>query len=324
MKALVEWKRGDQMRGKEWLLAVLLAVAVPWSVYRTAELLQPEKETTVPTEPTTGEHRATIKVKLTGEVREMELEQYLTGVLLGEVPADFEEEALKAQAVVARTYTVKNHKHEGFDVCTDAACCQAYCAEEDYLAAGHETRDLEKIREAVQSTEDMVLLYNEELIDATYFSCSGGRTEDALAVWGNDVPYLQAVDSPGEEGAAHYIDTVIFSEEEFLTLLGMEEAQIDIIQIEDVTYTDGGGVDSIRINGEAYDGTAVRKLLNLRSTAFVITAVGETVTVTTKGYGHRVGMSQYGADAMASTGCSFEEILAHYYPGTELRKYTAI
>lgn len=311
------------MKGKEWIFAILLGAVVPWLMYQVAERIalsdpliteQTEPSGTLPEQISAEEHEKRICVLLeNGTVADMELDTYLTGVLLGEMPASFEEEALKAQSVVARTYALKNQKHDNAAVCTDSTCCQAYCGEEDYLSAGHPVVDLEKIRVAVMDTENLVLTYQGSLIDATYFSCSGGRTEDALAVWGSDVPYLQAVDSPGEEHAAHYIDTVRFSTAEFTELLQVPDTDIGAI-----TYTDGGGVDTIQIGGVSYTGTQVRQLLGLRSTAFVMTSVGDTVTVTTKGYGHRVGMSQYGADAMAAAGSNYQQILAHYYPGTEL------
>ena len=316
------------MKGKEWLLALILGLVVPCSLYRLAEVTQPDTtepesveatEVTVP--QTESPEEPTVQVLMDAEVQDMPLEEYLTGVVLGEMPASFETEALKAQAVVARTYTLKSSKHENAAVCTDYACCQAYCSPEDYLAAGHTQEELDKVTEAVAATRGMVLTYEDKLIDATYFSCSGGRTEDALAVWGSDIPYLQAVDSPGEEDATHYIDTVQFTAAEFQTKLGVQLSGSPGSWIGAVTYTNGGGVDTIQIGNVAYSGTELRQKLDLRSTAFAITAVGDTVTVTTKGFGHRVGMSQYGADAMAVSGSTFAEILAHYYPGTKLTEF---
>ena len=145
-------------------------------------------------------------------------------------------------------------------------------------------------------------------------------TEDAAAVWGADIPYLQATESPGEEGATHYIDTVTFSAVEFQNALGVSLKGNAATWLGPVQYTRGGGVDTIEIGGTVYQGKTLRKLLNLRSTAFTMTAVGDTVIITTKGFGHRVGMSQYGAEAMAVDGYDYTEILAHYYKGAVLRK----
>lgn len=313
------------MKGKEWIWAVTLGLVIPWAVFRVLEQALPEPEPTLQTEQTQPVTQPPVENGVAvlledGSVCHMELDAYLTGVLLAEMPASFESEALKAQAVVARTYTLKNEKHTKAAVCTDSACCQAYCSEEVYLESGS-SEDLEKIRSAVEATKDLVLTYEGQLIDATYFSCSGGRTEDALAVWGTDVPYLQAVDSPGEEGAEHYMDTVQFTAREFARKLGRDLPGNASGWLGQVTYTDGGGVDILTICGQSYTGAQLRQLLGLRSTAFIMTAVGDTITVTTKGFGHRVGMSQYGADAMAVAGSSCAEILAHYYPGTELVNY---
>lgn len=260
-----------------------------------------------------------------GTIQNMELETYLVGVVLAEMPASFEEEALKAQAVVARTYTLRSNngksKHEGAAVCMDSSCCQAYQAPESYLREYGDHGALEKVTNAVADTKDYVLTFQGELIDATYFSCSGGSTEDALAVWGADIPYLQSVPSPGEENAAHYSDTSTFSQQELEALLGHGLGEPQAQWFDDVTYTSGGGVNSIKIGGVEYQGTQVRKMLGLRSTAFTVSISGENVTFHTRGFGHRVGMSQYGADAMAVDGNNYEEILQHYYQGTQLQRY---
>lgn len=260
-----------------------------------------------------------------GETDIIELDKYIIGVVLQEMPAEFELEALKAQAVVARTYTLKRaesgNKHTMADICTDPSCCQGYCSPENYIIERGTQADLDKITLAVSSTTGQVLYYDNSLIEATYFSCSGGMTEDALAVWGSDIPYLQSTESPGEENAAHHTDTAFFTKREFADLLGVNLSERWENWIENVTYTTGGGVDSIIISGKTYTGTQIRKLLGLRSTSFTLTVVGDIVTITTKGYGHRVGMSQYGADAMATQGSNYIEILSHYYQGAVLAEY---
>lgn len=272
-------------------------------------------ETTAPTQAPEKE----IFLRLDGEI--LKLEDYLTGVVLGEMPADFEMEALKAQAVAARTYTAKamaNGKHGDGSLCRNSNCCQAYIAPEAYLEAGGTEENLKKVRAAVLDTAGLVLTFDGGLIEATYFSCSGGNTEDAVAVWGTDYPYLRAVSSPGEEGAAHYADSLTFDAETFQKKLGAELTGAPESWFGEVTRTAGGGVANLSIGGETYSGTALRKLLNLPSTAFTVTTQGNTISIQTRGYGHRVGMSQYGADAMAVGGSTFDEILLHYYPGTRL------
>lgn len=320
------------MRGKyhELNLAVLLGIVFPAVLFTLLQRspIRDDGNTTAtnPTQIVTTTADSTNSrlpvLLLDGSVDSMDLEEYVTCVLLAEMPAEFEPEALKAQAVVARTYTLKRYKtewkHQNAAVCTDATCCQAYCNKENYLQNEESVQMFEKISNAVESTKGQVLTYNGSLIEATYFSCSGGRTEDALAVWGTEIPYLQAVDSPGEESAAHYMETVSFSIQEFSELL---DISLTGDWLGEITYTDGGGVDTIKIGSKTYKGTEVRQKLSLRSTAFVVTPVGNTVTVTTKGFGHRVGMSQYGAEAMAVQGSAYTEILSYYYSGTQLQQY---
>jgi len=306
--------------------AVLLGFFLPWIVF----VLQKEDETPsdpqyTTTAPQEQDIQTTIGVVVDGDLTKMDLEDYLVGVVLQEMPVDFEPEAQKAQAVVARTYALRTcergSKHNGLGgVCTDSACCQAYRDPQDYLASGGSREALEKVILAVEETAGQVLTYEGKLIDATYFSCSGGMTEDAASVWGADIPYLRATESPGEEGASHYIDTVTFSAAEFQNALGVSLKGNASTWLGPVQYTRGGGVDTIEIGGTLYQGTTLRKLLKLRSTAFTMTAVGDTIIITTKGFGHRVGMSQYGAEAMAVDGHDYTQILAHYYNGTVLEK----
>ena len=311
-------------------LAVFLGVVFPWVALciarETVRWPQPEQtqEQQEQQEQLQQPYQQTVRVLHGDTVKEMKLSDYLTGVLLGEIPGSFHMEAKKAQAVVARTYTLRTvtvkDKHPGGAICTDSACCQAYCSPESYLAAGGSMETVTQAAQAVSQTENTVLRYAGELIDATYFSCSGGKTEDAVAVWGSDIPYLQSVESPGEEQAEHYTDTVIFTEDEFREALGTDLSGSCATWFGRCTYTDGGGVDTLEIGDTVYRGTQLRQLLGLRSTAFSVSAVGTDVVITTRGFGHRVGMSQYGAQAMAHSGSSWEQILLHYYPGTVIDK----
>lgn len=304
---------------KEILMAAALGIGAPWLILgiaaagtRPAPPVQTTEEA-VPTQP----YR--IHVQTETQTVEMDLEEYLVGVLLCEIPESFDQEAKKAQAVVARTYTLRTvtvkDKHPLDAVCTSPDCCQGYVSMEAYTGSAS---GIESARQAVRDTEGLVLTYNGELIDATYFSCSGGMTEDAVAVWGAEIPYLQAVSSPGEEQAAHYSDTTTFTAEEFQAALGVRLSGSPKSWLGKVTYTAGGGVDTMAIGGIDFRGTELRTALGLRSTVFTMTATGDSIVITTKGFGHRVGMSQYGAEAMAVSGSSFEDILAHYYQGTSL------
>lgn len=311
--------------GKDLAFAVVVGMLIPglllnaaWAVWNRA--VETERENAARQQNVT-----VLPVRLrsvSGTVTEEEMDEYLVGVVLAEMPASFEPEALKAQAVVARTYARKawetGGKHGDGSVCVSPTCCQGWKSEADYLGQGGREEDILKVRQAVRSTSGQVLTYEGSLIEATYFSCSGGRTEDAVAVWGTEFPYLQAVDSPGEEGASCYTDRVTLSVGEVERRLGISLTVPPKNWVGDVTYTQGGGVDTIVIGGRYFTGTEVRALLGLRSTAFSITVQPDSITVDTRGYGHRVGMSQYGADAMAALGHTYKDILAHYYQGTEL------
>ena len=255
----------------------------------------------------------------------MNIESYLIGVVLAEMPASFHVEALKAQAVAARTYTFKQmqegKRHGVGKICTDYACCQAYIHPEEYIARGGSKSAVEHVSEAVRATKGEAIVYKGELITATYFSCAGGMTEDAAAVWGADVPYLQSVISPGEENAPVFSDSKSFSAQELQLALGSFLKGKPEEWFSDVTYTAGGGVDIMMIGGIPYKGTTLRTLLNLRSTIFTVSIENGLITFYTRGFGHRVGMSQYGANAMASANQSYRDILTYYYTGTEIVQY---
>ena len=252
---------------------------------------------------------------------ELALDAYLQRVLLGEMPISFEKEALKAQAVAARTYTAKamaGGKHGG-KLCTDSTCCQAFCDAAAFASFTPEER--EKAADAVRETDALVLTYDGALIEATFFSCSGGRTEDAVAVWGTDYPYLRSVESPGEEAAKYDTDSRLVSKRELETALEITLSDNAASWAGAVQLTSGGGVETIELGGKRFLGVYLRKALGLRSTAFTVTPEGDALRFDTRGYGHRVGLSQYGANAMAADGADFREILRHYYPGTALLNY---
>ena len=170
----------------------------------------------------------------------------------------------------------------------------------------------DKASNAVQQTQDEVLTYGGALIDAVYFSCSGGSTEAAAAVWGTDVPYLQAVDSPGEQDAAPYASTVTCSPAEFAETLGLAADGDPAGWLGGTSYTAGGGVDTCTIRGQAYAGTRLRQLFGLNSTRFSLRYADGVFRFDVRGYGHRVGMSQYGANAIARLGFDYQTILRTY------------
>ena len=296
-------------KSRDALLAILLGVILPVSLLHFPRT---QKKAIV--------NFSTAAVLTEDGVIEMDIEKYLVGVLLCEMPADFEAEALKAQAVAARTFVLyrmeNNSKHLDADICVSATCCQGYIDPESYISNGGDTAAVLKMYDAVADTKDEVLLYDGEFIEATYFSSSGGRTEDAQAVWGVEVPYLISVHSA--EADDPYIRQM--SKEMFCEALGMPGSDV---YIDAPTYTKGGGIAEIKINGKIFTGVQLRKYLGLRSTEIFFSVENEFVNIVTKGYGHRVGMSQHGADAMAECGSDYIEILTHYYNGVTIQPYVS-
>ena len=310
---------------QEAFYAVFMGMVVPGLILAVMVMLWGDKSLGKQAETEGKAEPVSLPVKVrfeNGSAEQMDMDTYLVGVVLAEMPAYFELEALKAQAVAARTFArkafVTGGKHADGSVCTDYACCQAYRDPEDYVRETGQADDVEKIRTAVLETSGEVLTYDGTLIEAVYFSCSGGRTEDAMAVWGADYPYLRAVDSPGEESAAFFTDTKSFTPEALAEALELSLPDNPEKWFGAVTETPGRGVATMEIGGKVFSGVELRKRLGLRSTAFSVTVEDGAILFHTKGYGHRVGMSQYGADAMAVEGADCGEILAHYYPGTEL------
>lgn len=295
----------------------------------SAEIEMPLVETTEPETTTETEQPRTVKeivihqskmpvdrtvpVTIRGERQQLALEEYVLGVLLAEMPAEFEPEALKAQAVAARTYAWKTLA-DGGELSDDPSVCQAYCSPEtapEKLGGDWETL-LDKLTCAVHDTAGQVLIYDGELITATFFASAGGKTESAAEVWGGEVPYLVSVDSP--DTVADGEESVVEVElEDFLSTLG-----VDSYGVGAVSYTDGGGVGTIEIGGQVWKGTQIRSLFGLKSTKFTMELTAEQVVFRVSGYGHRVGLSQEGAQVMAMGGSNYEEILKWYYTGVEL------
>ena len=308
-----------------WMDIISTEPVAPSDSVQEAEADVQDAEATEPAGPQAVsqpfDSQVTLRVLVGGEVTEMTVSDYLAGTLAAEMPSDFPMEALKAQAVASRTFALKQAeagKHTNADICTDTACCQGWTSEVSAEA-------MARFSQAVAETDGLVATYGDSLIDATFFSCSGGRTEAAVAVWGSDIPYLQSVESPGEEDAPRYQETVSLDADYFAGLLQEAYPEMNLsgpprAWFGPFTRTDGGGIGTVFIGGVCVEGTALRRLLSLRSTDIDISVTEDSVQITTAGFGHRVGMSQYGARAMAESGADFEEILLHYYSGTEIKK----
>ena len=266
-----------------------------------------------------------------GTAATLTLADYLWRVVAAEMPASFEREALRAQAVTARTYTLyqmgigTNPNHPEADMCTDIACCQAYL-DPDQAAANWgdgASAYAAKITDAVSSTDGQAIFYEGALIDAVFFSSAAGRTLDAVEVWGGSVPYLTGVESPEGEEVPNYHTTVAVSLEDFQETFLAQYPQADLSGapsgwFQSLRPTSSGGVNTVEVGGVVVKGSELRSLFGLRSAHFTVTAGAEGVTFSVTGYGHGVGMSQYGANAMARAGASWQEILEHYYTGVTI------
>ena len=273
-----------------------------------------------------------VTILIDGELQEMDLNEYLWGVVAAEMPASFELEALKAQAVAARTYSLNKAgqaaNHPEADLCTDHTCCQAWIAREKAQANWGDNAQTytDKITRAVAETNGEVALYEGALISALYHSSSTDTTQDAVAVWGGNVPYLKSVPSPEGEEVPDYHSTVTYPSQECKDriLSAKPEAVLEgdpANWFTNAVYSDGGSVLTIDLGGVTVSGHEARTIFDLRSASFTVETTPDSVTFSVTGYGHGVGMSQYGANAMAAEGKTYQEILQHYYTGITVESY---
>ncbi len=259
----------------------------------------------------------------TKEVVECDLEEYLVGVVSAEMPASYELEALKAQAVAARSYILsregyKNPDHKGADVCTDPAHCKAYLSQkeaEKKWGTEWSAKYLDKIKTAVLETSGEYISYEGEVAVACFSAVSSGKTENAKDVWGTETPYLKSVDSPEDLTYKEFTQTVEIPLNEGCQKLGISSPVLGKI-----THTAGGAVKTINIGGKSFSGTEIRSIFGLNSANFEVSTAEDSIVFTTKGKGHGVGMSQYGANEMAKNGEKYTEILHHYYSNVTIEK----
>ena len=275
----------------------------------------------------------TLRVLDGDTVTEMSFSDYLQGVLRAEMPASFQEDALRAQAVAARTYTYYKMSSGGnhgdtADICTDHSCCQAFLGKD--RAAENWGKNAEryeaKIENAVSATDGQVMLYGGTPILAVFHSSSAGETWNSGEVWAQDLPYLQSVSSPEGEGVPNYYSTVELTEAEFREKFLAARPEADLSGpasgwIRDPVM-DGVHVESVTIGGVSVSGPSVRSVFGLRSASFTAEAGDGKITFYVTGYGHGVGLSQYGANAMAEAGSTWREILEHYYTGVTIGTWT--
>lgn len=269
------------------------------------------------------ENKTTIDVKdsNTGDIENKGLEDYVVGVVAAEMPASFNEEALKAQAIASRTYAYYKitHSNKDYDVLSDISD-QAYINEsgmKEKWGSNYENY-YKKIVSAVNSTKNEIMTYDGEVIKSFYFAMSNGYTSNVQTVFGENYPYLVSVESKWDNDSLNKYEVInTLSTNDFCNKLNIS---CNPLIINNQKYDETGRTEEITINSTTFKGTEIRKLLDLRSTDIKIEVEGDNVTIITKGYGHGVGLSQYGANGMASDGYDCYEILKHYYQGIKIEK----
>lgn len=316
------------------LLLLLLLFLPPW--LRTADA--PETTPTPQAEVSadiSSDASHTLRLWDGSGTRTLTAAEYLPGVVRGEMPAAFEEEALKAQAVAERTYLYYRMSagakaaHPDADVCTDPACCTAWLSESDAKArwGGKFQQYEDKVRQAVKDTDGQVILYGGAPIMAVFHSSSAGATASSGDVWAAELPYLVSVKSPEEpDSVPNYYSVSVFTAGEFRDIFLKAHPDADLSGsperwFRDISLTDAGRVASAAVGGVTVTGKELRSLYALRSAAFTVDANKDGVTFHVTGYGHGVGMSQYGANALAREGRSWQEILQWYYTGVTIGLY---
>ncbi len=259
----------------------------------------------------------------TQKVENVPIEKYIIGVVSGEMPISFEIEALKAQAVASRTYVmyqIEHNKNKSYDV-YDSVNSQVYLSDEELKEKWQDkyVENINKIRKVILDTSSQYLTYDGKVIEAFFFSTSVGYTENSGEVFSEQLPYLKSVESKWDEDSPAFVDTKTIDLKTFFSTLAINYS--DNIKIEVLERTSTGRVKKIKINNVVLAGSDVCSKLHLRSTFFDIVQEGDKVIINTKGYGHGVGMSQYGANGMAIAGFKYDEILKYYYTGVKIEKF---
>ncbi|NMA83918.1 MAG: stage II sporulation protein D [Epulopiscium sp.] len=315
------------------MILFLLPVLVTWT-------LKPEESQLeeLLVEPIYTGNNIKVQKKETGEIITLDFEEYIKGVVAAEMPANFEEEALKAQAVAARTYALRRilerdnqplETRPPYHITTDFRTGQSYLNMQELKERWGETNFYtyyEKVAKAVIATQGEIMVYEEEPIEAVFHSTSAGMTQSAKDLWTMDLPYLQSVDSIKDVQAPSFLQQMEFTVEEFLEKV-VEAIPEIVIGKEDVTKqmqiierNPAGYVKQVQIGNQILTGQDLRGILGLASNHFTIEETEQTISFLTQGYGHGVGMSQYGAHYMAQEGKDYREILQHYYQGIQIEK----
>lgn len=327
---------------------VLSCIAIPIAIsivsYKNIEAIDKKEDTNIIKKPTkqvvsyetVNKESPVIKIynSQSKTDMEMDIETYLYGVLSGEMPSDFSIEALKAQAVAARTFTMNKQEsgnpaqHSNSVVCTDYRHCQEYKSYEELKKAkGDEwmKSSYPKIKQAVDETKGQIIVYEDKPILPLYFSTSSGKTENSEEVFAEKISYLQSVDSPYDKYSPKYVSTLKISNKDFVSAIRKSYSGIQIdenklsSQIKITENSEGGSVEKIQVGNQELTGRDIRAIFKLNSSNFEISFEDNYLDFVVKGYGHGVGMSQWGAAGMADDGYLYYEILQHYYTGTTIK-----
>lgn len=272
----------------------------------------------------------TISVFMTASntTEEMNMREYIIGTVAAEMPASYDEEALKAQALAAVTYAEYQKKNgdksglNGADISDNSNTHQGYMTKEQMREKWGEAFDTyyEKISDAVDAVVDMVITYDGEPVIAAYHAISSSQTESAENAWGVKIPYLKSTDSEWDTDSARYLSTVTVSDDDLAELMGSENVKADGNDIKINSTSDAGTVLEIIVCGNSMSGNQVRDMFSLRSPCFSVEYENEEYIFTVKGYGHGVGLSQYGADRLAKQGKTYQQIINHYYTDVKIEK----
>jgi len=343
---------GRRMQMKTWISIILTAIIVMLVIPTVIVSIfsRTDSEGSKPTSEVQIEQEKPIRVVISGKdpvvnlydhyskkLITIDLEEYVIGVVAAEMPASFELEALKAQAVAARTlaaYKMKAlggkgcGKYEGADVCSEFSHCQAWIPDSQMRKNwGKSYEDnLQKIKQAVYQTWGEIMTYNGKPIEVFFHSTSNGKTENVEEVFSASLPYYDVVESPGDKNGPNYSASVSFTVDEFIRKFENKYGKSNLTrnnikdQIKILSYTESGRVKEIMIGGIKIKGTDFRNLYGLNSTDFELHFEGDKIIIKTRGYGHGVGMSQVGANYMAEQGKDYRQILNHYYQGIEIEK----
>lgn len=298
---------------KKYIITTILIVLIPFFITKIFTKKDQMDYTLI--------NNTFIKVKdeKTGKINKIEFEEYIKGVVAAEMPASFEIEALKAQAVASRSYALYHMEGKEYDV-TNTTSSQVYLTDDELKQKWKDQyqKNINIINKAILETKGEYLAYNGSPANAMFFAASSGMTENSEEVFVTKLPYLRSVSSKWDETSPVFKETNTFNLEDFYEKLGIPYNEKIIIDILEKTST--GRTKKIKINSKEFNGRDVAKKLNIKSNYFDIIQSNNKVTITTKGYGHGVGLSQYGANGMAKEGYKYKEILKHYYEGTKIKK----